>query len=83
MDKDLQELEKYYEETFSTMATPGWASFIEDMEKLKANINNIYMVKTEQELKFRQGQLDIIDLLLGRKAMCESVYEGIQNEKNV
>lgn len=77
MDKDLQ---AYYEETFSTMATTGWTSFIEDMEKLKANINNIYVVKTEQELKFRQGQLDIIDLILGRKAMCEKVYEDIQNE---
>ena len=80
MDKELV---KYYEDTFSTMATPGWTAFIEDITKLKANINNIYVVKTEQELKFRQGQLDIIDLVLGRKAMCEEVYEEIQNETNV
>ena len=83
MDKEHSELQKYYEDTFSTMATPGWAAFIEDITKLKANINNIYVVKTEQELKFRQGQLDIIDLVLGRKAMCEEVYEEIQNETNV
>lgn len=80
MDKELV---KYYEDTFSTMATPGWTAFIEDITKLKANINNIYVVKTEQELKFRQGQLDIIDLVLGRKAMCEEVYEDIQNETNI
>ena len=80
MDKELV---KYYEDTFSTMATPGWTAFIEDITKLKANINNIYVVKTEQELKFRQGQLDIIDLVLGRKAMCEEVYEEIQNETNI
>ena len=83
MDKGYSELLQYYEDTFSTMATPGWAAFIEDINKLKANINNIYVVKTEQELKFRQGQLDIIDLILGRKAMCEKVYEDIQNETNV
>lgn len=80
MDKELQ---KYYEDTFSMMITPGWEAFIEDITKLKANINNIYVVKTEQELKFRQGQLDIIDLVLGRKAMCEEVYESIQNETNI
>lgn len=83
MDKERSELQKYYEDTFSMMVTPGWVAFIEDITKLKANINNIYVVKTEQELKFRQGQLDIIDLVLGRKAMCEEVYEEIQNETNV
>ena len=83
MDKEYSELQKYYEDTFSMMVTPGWEAFIEDITKLKANINNIYVVKTEQELKFRQGQLDIIDLVLGRKAMCEEVYEEIQNETNI
>ena len=78
-----QELQTYYEATFSTMATDGWKFFIEDMEKLKATINNIYEVKDEQTLKFRQGQLDIIDLVLGRKAMCEEVYEDITNETNI
>jgi hypothetical protein len=80
IDKTLQ---KYYEETFSTMSTEGWKFFIEDMEKIKTSINNIYEVKDEQTLKFRQGQLDIIDLVLGRKAMCEEVYEDITNETNI
>jgi len=83
MDKEQALLQKYYEDTFSMMATDGWAAFIEDIEKVKATINNIYVVKTEQELKFRQGQLDIIDLILGRKEMCEEVYESIQNETNI
>lgn len=80
IDKQLQQ---YYEEVFSTMATEGWKFFIEDMEKIKASINNIYEVKDEQTLKFRQGQLDIIDLVLGRKAMCEEVYEDITNATNI
>lgn len=77
------ELTQYYEQTFSMMATEGWKFFIEDMEKIKTSINNIYEVKDEQTLKFRQGQLDIIDLVLGRKAMCEEVYEDITNETNI
>lgn len=78
-----QELTQYYEQTFSMMATEGWQLFIEDIEKIKTSINNIYEVKDEQTLKFRQGQLDIIDLVLGRKAMCEEVYEDITNETNI
>jgi hypothetical protein len=80
MDKALQ---TYYEETFSMMATEGWKAFIEDFEKIKTSINDIYTVKDEQQLKFRQGQLDIIDLVLNRKAMCEEVYEDIVNETNI
>lgn len=80
MDKALQ---TYYEETFSMMATEGWKALIEDFEKIKTSLNNIYTVKDEQQLKFRQGQLDILDLVLNRKAMCEEVYEDIVNEKNI
>jgi hypothetical protein len=80
MDKELQQ---YYEDTFSMMATEGWKALIEDFEKIKTSINDIYKVKDEQQLKFRQGQLDIIDLVLNRKAMCEEVYEDIVNETNI
>lgn len=80
MDKALQ---TYYEETFSMMATEGWKALIEDFEKIKTSLNNVYTVKDEQQLKFRQGQLDILDLVLNRKAMCEEVYEDIVNETNI
>ena len=80
MDKALQ---IYYEETFSMMATEGWKALIEDFEKIKTSLNDVYTVKDEQQLKFRQGQLDILDLVLNRKAMCEEVYEDIVNEKNI
>ena len=80
MDKASQ---TYYEETFSMMATEGWKALIEDFEKIKTSLNNVYTVKDEQQLKFRQGQLDILDLVLNRKAMCEEVYEDIVNEKNI
>ena len=65
------------------MATEGWKALIEDFEKIKTSLNDVYTVKDEQQLKFRQGQLDILDLVLNRKAMCEEVYEDIVNEKNI
>ena len=77
MDKELQ---KYYEETFNTMSTEGWKYLIEDFEEIKATLNNISTVDDTQTLYYRKGQLDILELVLGRKAVCEKVYEELQDE---
>lgn len=76
-----QSLQHYYEETFSMMATEGWKALIEDLEKLKQELENIRTVKDAQTLSYRQGQLDILDLILNRKKTCEEVYEQLQQEE--
>lgn len=77
MDKDLQ---IYYEETFNTMSTKGWEYLIEDFEEIKASLNNLSTVDDTHTLFYRKGQLDIIELVLGRKAVCEKVFEDLQDE---
>jgi len=74
------ELQQYYEETFSTMSTKGWAFLMEDLTKLRDELDNIRTVKDAQSLSYRQGQLDILDLLLNRKKTCEEIYEQLQME---
>ena len=73
-------LQKYYEESFNMMATQGWADLMEDFNKLKDSLNNLSLVTDTQDLFFRKGQIDILDLLLKRKDTCEQVYEELQNE---
>ena len=81
MEQSLsQELQKYYEETFSMMASEGWKFLMEDLDKLKQQVENIRTVEDAQQLNFRQGQLDILDLMLNRKKTCEEVYEQLQGE---
>ncbi len=75
MDKELQ---RYYEESFNMMSTQGWTDLMEDLLKLKTSINNITLTTDTQDLFFRKGQLDILDLLLKRKDTCEKVYEELQ-----
>jgi hypothetical protein len=75
------ELQKYYEETFSMMSTTGWKDLIEDFNKLKQELENIRTVKDAQTLSYRQGQLDILDLILNRKRTCEDIYEQLQQEE--
>jgi hypothetical protein len=73
-------LQKYYEDTFSMMATAGWATLIEDFKELEKNLVNVRTVKDEQSLNYRLGQLDMLDLILRRKDTCEKVYEELLNE---
>lgn len=80
MDKELQ---VYYEEQFSMMSTKGWSDLLEDFQKLKASLNDLSTVTDTQSLYFRQGQLDILNLVLQRKEMCEKVYEELEDEKNL
>ena len=72
------DLQKYYEETFNTMSTKGWDFLIEDFEEIKASLNDLSTVTDTQTLYFRKGQLDILELVLGRKAVCEKVFEELQ-----
>jgi len=76
------DLQKYYEETFNTMSTRGWEYLIEDFEEIKASLNDISTVNDTQTLHYRKWQLDIIELVLGRKAVCEKVYEDLQGWKD-
>jgi hypothetical protein len=62
------------------MATQGWADLLEDLNKLKDSLNNLSLVTDTQDLFFRKGQIDILDLILKRKDTCEQVYEELQNE---
>jgi hypothetical protein len=72
------ELQKYYEETFSMMATEGWKMLMEDLSQLKNTVNELSTVSDAQILFHRQGQLDILNLLLNRKEACARAYEELQ-----
>jgi len=77
------DLQKYYEDQFSMMSTQGWGDLIEDFLRLKASINDITLTTDTQDLFFRKGQLDILDLILKRKDTCDKVYEELNDETDV
>lgn len=64
------------------MATQGWADLLEDLQKLKDSLNNLSLVTDTQDLYFRKGQIDILDLILKRKDTCEQVYQELENENS-
>lgn len=77
------DLQKHYENQFDMMASEGWKDLLEDFSKLKAGINDVTLTTDTQNLFFRKGQLDILDLILKRKDMYEKSYEELLHETDV
>ena len=77
MDKQL---EKYYEERFSTMSTQGWKDFIEDTTNIFNAVNKVAPIQNEQDLFFRKGQLDILQWVISLKESSEQSYESLIND---
>ncbi len=71
------DLQKHYENQFDMMASEGWKDLLEDFRELKAGINDVTLTTDTQNLFFRKGQLDILDLILKRKEMYEKAYEEL------
>jgi hypothetical protein len=78
-----QELQKYYEDRFSTMATQGWLDFIEDTQNLFDTYNKINTADSFEEFHKRKGQLDILQWILSLKSVSEQTYEELKNEEVV
>lgn len=76
------ELQKYYEERFSMMATQGWIDLMEDINNMASALNNISTVSDEKDLQFKKGELSILTWLKTLKQVSEQAYEDL-NEKDV
>jgi len=76
------ELDKYYSDRFSMMATDGWKELIIDIDIMIESLNNISVIPDEKTLMFRKGELSILTWLKTLKEVSEKAYEEL-NEKNV
>jgi hypothetical protein len=76
------ELQKYYEDRFSMMATDGWKELTIDIDIMIESLNNISVIPDEKTLMFRKGELSILTWLKTLKEVSEKAYEEL-NEKNV
>ena len=78
MERELQE---YYENRFTTMATQGWINIIEDAQDLFDVYNKINTADSFEEFHKRKGQLDILQWFLSLKQVSEQTYEELKNEE--
>jgi hypothetical protein len=77
MNKQIQ---KYYEDRFSMMATQGWKDLIEDLETMLAATDNLSGVNTIEQLHFKKGEVSIMNWLKNLRDASAEVYEKLQEE---
>jgi len=76
------ELQRYYEDRFTMMASQGWLDLIEDIDGMITSLNNISTVIDEKDLQFKKGELSILNWLKTLRQVSEAAYEEL-NEKNI
>ena len=77
-----QELQRYYESRFDTMATEGWKDLMEDIDTMIESLNNISTIPDEKSLQFKKGELSILTWLRTLKEVSERAFEEL-NEKTI
>jgi hypothetical protein len=76
------ELQKYYEDRFSMMATSGWNDLVDDIDEMVKALNNLSAVEDEKSLQFKKGELSILLWLKNLREVSSDAYEEL-NAPNV
>lgn len=77
-----RELQNYYEDRFSMMASKGWKDLMDDIELMLESTDTIKGVDTEQQLWFRKGEISIMTWLKNLRESSTEVYEQLQKEED-
>lgn len=76
------DLQKFYDDAFSMMATQGWQDLMEDILKVKNSYDKLSSVTETHNLDFRRGQMDILNWLYGLKGSYEQTYRELEEESS-
>lgn len=76
-----RELQTYYENRFSMMATQGWADLLEDLELMISSTDTLGGIETEQQLHFRKGEMSIMNWIKTLRESSTEVYEQLQQDE--
>jgi hypothetical protein len=74
------ELQKYYEDRFSMMATEGWKDLVEDIDNMIYALNNISLIENDSQLQYKKGELSILTWLKNLKQISERAYEDLSDK---
>lgn len=77
-----RELQAYYEDRFSMMATKGWQDLLEDLELMISSTDTLSGIETEQQLHFRKGEMSIMNWIKTLKESSTEVYEQLQQDED-
>ena len=74
------ELQRYYEDRFSMMATKGWSDLLEDLDLMIKSTDTVSGIETTEQLHFRKGEMSIMNWIKTLRESSIEVYEQLQEE---
>ena len=77
-----RELQDYYENRFTMMATQGWQDLLEDIELMITSTDTLGGIETVEQLHFRKGEMSIMNWIKTLKESSTEVYEQLQQEED-
>jgi hypothetical protein len=78
MQKELQD---YYENRFTMMATQGWQDLLEDLDIMIKATDTLAGIDSEQQLHFKKGEMSILNWLKNLRDASSEVYDQLQAEE--
>jgi hypothetical protein len=78
MQKELQD---YYENRFSMMATTGWQDLLEDLEIMIKATDTLAGIDSEQQLHFKKGEMSILNWIKNLRDASAEVYDQLQADE--
>jgi hypothetical protein len=78
MQKELQD---YYENRFTMMATQGWQDLLEDLDIMIKATDTLAGIDSEQQLHFKKGEMSILNWLKNLRDASSEVYDQLQTEE--
>jgi hypothetical protein len=79
MQKELQD---YYENRFSMMATQGWQDLLEDLEIMIKATDTLAGIDSEKQLYFKKGEMSILSWIKNLRDASAEVYDQLQAEES-
>jgi hypothetical protein len=76
-----KELQTYYENRFSMMATTGWQDLLEDLEIMIKATDTLAGIDSEKQLHFKKGEMSILNWLKNLREASAEVYDQLQAEE--
>lgn len=74
------ELEKYYNNYFSLFRNKGWKQLMTELENTAKQTNDLQLVKDNEDLCVRRGQLAMIANILNLETTVRTSHEQVVAE---
>lgn len=78
-----KELEQHYQEVFKTTGSPGWELIVKEMKELAEPLGNIRTVRDIDDLRYRQGMLNILDRLVSYRDVVQEDYDALREAEDL